>query len=1049
QNVGVEQDGLLNASEAGNMAILGYDNKGVSQTGDVNISLVDDMAVAGYQNIGVDQNGGKNISIADNVAVIGVDNIGINQHGEGNFSMVDDMLVAGYKNIGVNTVGDNAVSIVDDMAVAGIRNIGVNLDGDNAYSRVDNAAVLGIRNIGVNVLGEESSSDIDTLLTTGYRNTGVNLEGASSDSTIDLLIVAGIRDKGVDMSGENTYSSVDTLIMAGLGSTGINMTGTGAQSEIGGALMVGLFDTAVRLVAEDGDSYIGGIHIDGFGNTGVYQTEGRSQIDNLYMSGLFGTGTRQLDGFSLVDKTTIDGAFNVGARISGGFYIASDDVNVNGFRNTGFVMDGGAAVAKSDLNVNGELGLGGFLTGGELTVEGLTYVGSDYAGGVIAMRDGDVHLNNVVISGDHTFGVIASHGGHVDTKQIISSGDHSIAALARKGGQVDVVGGIQTIGDMNLAAVASKGGTINVTGDALTDGEGSHALTVSKGGTINMDSGRLLVTSHDDTWHMYVDRNGTINLNDVDAGSDDSLNLLYANRAGHVTAADSALIGNVIHDGSLIDPLASADRRTLTMDLTDSTLKGMVNSLSDDAIIDLNLERSTWLVTGDSTTHGGLHMGTDSALDYRPSALGTKVRVSDLSGSGLFYMKTDIVAEQADRLTVTNTSEGSHLIDIENSGSVATTGNESVLLVETADTNSDFSLTHIVELGAWQYDLTNSDDGMGEFDNEGGQHWRLGALQDHGSKPAATTTGSNAVNTFVANYLLNYAETDTLMKRLGDLRSDNYGDNGAWFRAFGGKFEADARGYSDEFDLDYWGLQLGYDRKLERSRSWLKNGDTYVGAFIGLGNGDMDFLNDGTGEADHRTLGMYATYIGDSGYYLDAIAKYVWMKNEFRGHDTAGTYVDGGHMNTGAVGLSLETGKRFRFNQRSESKKGAWYAEPQLQLSWLHTDSGSYSASNGLEIGVDGYDSLLGRAGVLFGYETPNTNFYAKASYLKEFNGDFTIIANSIPIYDTLDDSWWVYGIGMTHRVNQRNSLYLDFERASGGDFEQTWSINAGWRITF
>ncbi|MDL2298983.1 autotransporter outer membrane beta-barrel domain-containing protein, partial [Synergistaceae bacterium OttesenSCG-928-D05] len=157
-------------------------------------------------------------------------------------------------------------------------------------------------------------------------------------------------------------------------------------------------------------------------------------------------------------------------------------------------------------------------------------------------------------------------------------------------------------------------------------------------------------------------------------------------------------------------------------------------------------------------------------------------------------------------------------------------------------------------------------------------------------------------------------------------------------------------------------------------------------------------------------------------------------------------FVDGGEINSSGAGFSFEAGKRFRFNKNT---KGNWYVEPQLQLSWQHMDGGTFHASNGLNIGVDSYDSMIGRAGVLLGYETGRTNFYAKASYLKEFDGDMNIYANGVNICESMEDKWWVYGVGITHQMNATNALYFDFERASGGDFTQKWQINAGWRISF
>lgn len=68
------------------------------------------------------------------------------------------------------------------------------------------------------------------------------------------------------------------------------------------------------------------------------------------------------------------------------------------------------------------------------------------------------------------------------------------------------------------------------------------------------------------------------------------------------------------------------------------------------------------------------------------------------------------------------------------------------------------------------------------------------------------------MNTFAGAYMLGYLETQTLVQRMGDLR-DSPHLNGLWFRVHGGSIEADARSFAKGFDMDYGGVQIGYERK--------------------------------------------------------------------------------------------------------------------------------------------------------------------------------------------------------------------------------------------
>lgn len=242
--------------------------------------------------------------------------------------------------------------------------------------------------------------------------------------------------------------------------------------------------------------------------------------------------------------------------------------------------------------------------------------------------------------------------------------------------------------------------------------------------------------------------------------------------------------------------------------------------------------------------------------------------------------------------------------------------------------------------------------------------------------------------------------------------------------------------------MDYGGFQIGYDRKVETK----SDGELYMGAMFGYSKGDLDYFKAGDGKVDSKKLAVYGTYIKPSGFYLDAILKYQWMKNEFDVIDTAGTPVRGDDVSTGGLGASVEVGQRIAIGGNKGAKSG-WYAEPQLQLSYQRQDGGYFNADNGLRIGVEPFTSILGRVGILLGYETEKSNFYAKVSKVKEFDGDLSVSANGTMISESLNSSWWVYGIGFTTKLDARNSLYLDIERTSGGTFRQPWKAGAGWRI--
>ncbi len=710
-------------------------------------------------------------------------------------------------------------------------------------------------------------------------------------------------------------------------------------------------------------------------NEGNYTNEGAAVYAKNGGQIMIGNGA-EITSTGERDPVTKTNLYNIGVRAVGGFWqtpIAAQSLSTPYAAEPVFMP---SAVELGD-NVS-------------ISTEGRKYNMGIYASDMAVVTAGENLMINTHGSGTGNYGVYTADGGQVTIKSVSieTEGAESYGLIAwgsqnSQSSKITVTDGshIKTMGADAYGVVAIDGGEVELTGKHTieTDLENdSYALWAQDGGTITAD--------------------GQMNI------------------SGNLHAEGEGKINMTMQDGSYMKGFSSIE-------------DGQTDELH------VEMKNAYWDLHKQDSELSSLKMGTGATVDYTKEGSNLNLYAHDISGSGTFVMKTDVVGGNGDLLTV-DTSDGNHKIKVMDQGSAPTTGEEAPLkLVKTGDGKAEFSLNgeeNLADIGAWRYGLRRT------LENE--NHWELFPSKK------ASTTASAAVNTFMGGYLLAYAETQTLMQRLGDLRDTDH-DNGYWFRFHGGKMESNSRSFVRDFDMKYGGAQVGYDRKIKNS--W--KGDTYVGGYFGYSKGDLDYsvLNGGTGgsgNVDSKTLGLYGTYITDNGFYVDAVLKYMWMKNDFDVLDTNGDHVTGDDLSTGGVGLSLELGKRFRF---AKNEKGDnWYIEPQAQLSYTRQDGGYFTASNGLRIGVDSFDSLLGRLGMLAGYETPKSNFYAKVSYVKEFDGDVNIIANNVSIPESFGDSWWEYGLGFTTRLNDRNSLYMSLERSSGGKFTEPWKVYAGWRIS-
>lgn len=653
-------------------------------------------------------------------------------------------------------------------------------------------------------------------------------------------------------------------------------------------------------------------------------------------------------------------------------------------------------------------------------------------------------------------GVSARFGGNVTVNggSITTLGNYS-AGLYAKGFRINFLdytrisyasindGWIRTYGKEAHGAQASEYGVVSLRNvDIVTSGAKADAIRADEG-KVYMDGGSLSADSSRGSFaiNAYGDKPekaGYVKLSE--AAYTITGDVRAAGRYGTVDMA--------LGDGSLITGDISAEcNGAVNMSLSGNSLfTGKTASFGASNInIALKGEDAKWIMTGDSRLS---KLAVDGGVVDMTQTPGSDIYTLELTdgvnGGGTFIMDATTPEKSGNNIAIAGNANGSHTLKVNNDGGALATGKETITLVELKDDQTaDFALTHTVELGGWQYEIRRTAGAATRIQS--------GGVFELYSRGRASNTASAAVNSFAGSYMLGYAEMQTLYQRLGELRHSTR-PGGFWARVYGGEFESDAGKYAHAFDMDYGGVQIGFDSKVEND--W--NGALHAGIMFGCGRGVLDYIGSkGNGKVDSKTLGVYGTYIGNDGWYVDALVRYQWTDNEFDVIDTAGLKVKGGDIDMGGFGASVEVGKRVYAGERKADEKAdcktakaaGWYVEPQAQISYQRLNGGYFNASNNLRVGVDSFSSLLGRLGVLVGYETNVTNFYGKISRVKEFDGDMDIRANGATVRESLGGSWWVFGLGVTSKIGDRNNIYVDVERTSGGSFKQPWKVNLGWRM--
>ncbi|ANR69883.1 hypothetical protein AXF19_01985 [Selenomonas sp. oral taxon 126] len=283
------------------------------------------------------------------------------------------------------------------------------------------------------------------------------------------------------------------------------------------------------------------------------------------------------------------------------------------------------------------------------------------------------------------------------------------------------------------------------------------------------------------------------------------------------------------------------------------------------------------------------------------------------------------------------------------------------------------------------------------------------------------------------------AEANDLMKRMGDLRLSPQ-DAGIWARVYRGKTTSNKD--NANFRMNYSTIQVGYDKQV--------NKDWRVGIAGSYMSGNSSYAA-GNGKNKEGNLGIYGTWSGKDGAYVDLIAKIGRLQNEYTVYNDYGHYVKGDFKTWGGS-LSAEYGKRI-------SMQGGSFVEPQVELIYSHMNGVDYTGDtdySGMKMYVHQkpYDSFIGRLGIGVGKETERSTCYARVSLYHEFAGDFrTEYSDGSSPWKTTQvggsDTWVGVQLGGTLMLNDRTNLYGNFEKTFGGDIKTAWRVDAGMRWNF
>lgn len=872
-----------------------------------------------------------------------------------------------------------------------------------------------------------------TVKDPGHYAKGIFIQAAESNFTADRLILnaSGISAVALELSGKK--------VSADLGS-GSSVTSIGS----GSAYAEGVFVTNQSSLKADA------LQITTQGTNGIA----------LRISG-YGSNVDLRNGSNLQTNGTNSHAVQVdtlsGDALNGAATLKAEALTINTLGNAsqGVNIQDNASVdlgSNSTIITTGETSAG-IWSLGQLTADHLTISTSGTTSPGISARENS--LINIgagsVISSAQTGGLVAmdnnvtlNFSGTEEERNTIQSGGYGASA-------------------QSTGAVINLANTDIVLKNSGMVGRGLWSL---QGGVINGEN--ITVTAPDTAIGVVAWNGGQTNLTGdlaINMPSPDGIAIatLYSEgfEPGVITSQGKAEItGSVMSLAGLIDLNLASGSIWSGSAASDNVNGGHLN---------VNLTKSTWNV-GQSSNLDNLTL-SNSLVDLSAAmddATYSTLTIANLSGNGNFSLRTNLAGDgegvnnSGDKIVVTGSSAGEYGLNILNRGSAITTGNEVLTVVETTDGIATFRGNSDVELGGYVYSV-----------NKQGNNWVLSSPKAPETPPAdeqpvaptdsasvqpastedagipatpagqsnsspITSTANAGANFLNIGYLMNYAEMQTLMQRMGDVRQGKTAGN-VWLRGIDGRFSGFANGKLSHFSMNYTGYQFGVDKRLSDELP------IYLGLFMGATEGSPHYrAGDGTTKSEH--FGFYATWLNDAGFYLDGVMKFNRLRNQFDVSDTQNNRISGNGVSSGLSG-SVEAGKKFSFSD----ELSGFYLEPQLQLTAGHQNGSSVRASNGLNINLSGYKSMMGRASVLAGYEINQSNYklntYVKTGVLREFDGDAAYALNGSDERLSFKGNGWNNGVGVSAQISN-HTLFVEADMVDGNRFNQR-QVNAGYRFSF
>lgn len=401
------------------------------------------------------------------------------------------------------------------------------------------------------------------------------------------------------------------------------------------------------------------------------------------------------------------------------------------------------------------------------------------------------------------------------------------------------------------------------------------------------------------------------------------------------------------------------------------------------------------------------------------SQTNAQLTMKSLVGKGSFNLGSALYNHATAPLNVTGDANGDFDVQINDSG--VAPANLSIVDVKGTN-NARFALSNgPVNLGNYKHNLVS--DGKGGF--------KLVA-----DKTALTPGAAGILAVANTTPTIFNAELSSIQNRL-DKQSASANESGVWLTYLNDNY--DVKGTATNFKQKLNGMTLGGDKAMELGEAVFS-----IGAFASHSSSNIKSDYQSSGSVESNSLGAYAQYLANSGYYLNGVMKTNQFKQNL--NVTAKGSNASGNANFSGLGLAVKAGKHITIDEL--------YVSPFVAMSSFTSGKSQYQLSNGMEAQSQGARTTTGTIGMNTGYRFV-LNSGAEIKPYAIFSVDHDLMAkNDVVINNEMFDNSLKgtranAGVGVNVNLTSNLSVGSEVKVSKGKNIATPMTINMGVAYTF